>query len=256
MSNHLSRLALDHALANVAPEQRHPHLGGCERCAARLALMQRDYDAFLARFPTLEALQLSRPVERPERASGWSIGWPLGLAGALVTALLLVMFNLGTNSPAPPPQSGVRPKGGSIVDLAVRRGGRSLRYEDSLQLRAGDVLAFRYTTQRRHLLLLSLERSGKVNAYLTDPSRRYSMRVRPGRDVHLGLGVELDDYVGPERVIALLSDRPLDVEAVRHAVLQRFRSLAGDDRDRLELGKLPVDAEQISWLIDKGGRQR
>jgi hypothetical protein len=255
MSNHLSRLALDRVLANVAAGPDLLHLRDCERCAARLALLQQDDNAFLTRFPTMEALERDRPPERPAPAPErkLSIGWPLSVAGALVAALLLLSV-IPRGAPPVPSRGGVRTKGASIVEVAVRRGNRSLLYEDGLELLAGDVLAFRYTTRRRHLLLLSVEGSGKVNAYLTDPSRRQSMQIRPGHNVRLGLGVELDDYVGPERVIALLSDEPLDVEAVRQAVQQRFRALSGDARERLELGELPVDAEQISWLIDKGGR--
>lgn len=253
MSNHLSRLALDRVLANAAAGQYLLHMRDCERCAARLALLQQEDNAFLTRFPTLESFGRDRPAARPATAPErkGALGWPLALAGALVAVLLLLSI-IPRGAPPVPSRGGVRTKGGSIVEVAVRRGDRSLLYEEGLQLRAGDVLAFRYSTRRSHLLLLSVEGSGKVNAYLTDPSRRRSMRIRPGNNVRLGLGVELDDYVGPERVIALLSDEPLDVEAVQQAVRQRFRGLVGDARERLDLGELPVDAEQISWLIDKG----
>ena len=244
MSNHLSRLALDRVLARVAGEQEELHLRACAACAARLAVMQRDYGAFLAAHPTPEVL---RPAPRAARHR--PVGWPLALGGALAAAAL-ILVTVRTIAPERP---STRAKGGSIVTLGVQRSGSALPYSEEQELRPGDVLAFRYSTQRRHLLLLSLERSGKINVYLTDRTRRRSMHIRPGRDLPLGLGVELDDYVGPERVIALLSDEPLEVEAVKQAVRQRLRTLTGEERRRLELGELPLEAEQLSWLIEKGG---
>ena len=140
------------------------------------------------------------------------------------------------------------------MELAVTRGARAFPLEEGLPLGEGDVLALRYTTQLPHLLLLSVESSGKVHVYLTDPSRRRSLPVQPGRNLQLKLGIELDAYVGRERIIALLSGRPLEVETVRQIVRQRFHSLRGEDRDSLELGPLPLDAEQFSWLIEKVSR--
>jgi hypothetical protein len=254
MSGHLSRLALDLVCAGAAGAEERLHLDGCERCAAQLASMRQEYGAFLARFPSLDELARSRPATPERRWWRAAAPWRLGLAGA-VAAAALVAFALSYRQ-HPPPDGGVRAKGSSIVELAVARGGRSFVYEEGLPLRQGDILAFRYTTARPYLLLLSLERSGKVNVYFTDPSRRRSMRIQPGQGVQLKVGVELDDYLGPERVIALLSQSPLEVEAVRRAVLERFGSLGGADRDRLELGPLQLDAEQFGWLLEKGRAER
>ena len=127
-------------------------------------------------------------------------------------------------------QHGLRSKGASLVELAVTRGARAFPLDEGVPLNEGDVLVLRYTTQQPYLLLLSLEGSGKVNVYLTDPSRQQSMRVHPGRNVHLKLGVQLDAYVGRER-IALLSGKPLDVDTVRQTIQERFE-LAADRGSR------------------------
>jgi hypothetical protein len=253
MSPHVSRFALDLVLAGAAGEAERAHVEGCARCSGLVEELRRDDGGFLGRFPSFETLPAGRARAAVPEPRSWIAGWKLGLAGALAAAAVVVALRVVPRDHVPP---GTRLKGGSIVELAVSRGGRSFAHDEGVPLRPGDVLAFRYSTQQPYLLLLSVERSGKVSIYFTDTSRQQSLHIQPGRDVQLKLGVELDEYVGPERVIALLSARPLAVEAVREAVALRFRSLAGSDRDRLELGSLPFEAEQFSWLLDKGRRER
>lgn len=254
MSDHLSPLALDRLLFEADSDSAELHLRGCERCAARLARLREDDAAFLARFPTLEALRSrrdSRPAAAERRSWSWPTRWKLALAGALVTASIAALVFRGVEPPERSHVGAVRTKGISTVELGVSHGELALPIEEGFPLGEGDVLVLRYTTQKPYLLLLSLESSGKVNVYITDPARRRSLRIRPGRNLQLKLGVELDAYVGRERIVALLSASPLEVEAVRQSVEQRFHSLQGEERDRLEIGPLPLEAEQFDWLIEK-----
>jgi hypothetical protein len=148
-----------------------------------------------------------------------------------------------------------------VVELAVVRHGRTEPYRGQ-PLHPGDVLAFRLTTRRSHLLVLSAEASGRVSVLLADPTGRRSMGVPPGRPVVLPRGVELDDYLGREHLLVLLSDRPLEVARVRRLLRRRLTG-APAARDGgtgaaalraspgVARGRLDVDAEQLWWTLHK-----
>jgi hypothetical protein len=252
---HLSRLALDRLLAGgTAPAEARDHLQGCSRCRQRLERMRAADAAFVGRFPSWQALQATRRSALPRRL-------PLGLAlaGSLAAAVVAVVVVRSTSTdqrrggprPALAPVSPTeRSKGSSVVELAVSRNGRSFVY-DGQALQPGDVLAFRTTTAHRYLLLASIERSGAVDVFFADAQGRRSAAIRSGRQVALDRGVELDDYLGRERLIALLSDAPLEVETVRRAIRARWRRLSPAAAEKLQLDRLPLAAEQLSWLIEK-----
>jgi hypothetical protein len=215
--------------------------------------MQAADEAFVGRFPSWEALSA-----RPRSVAPRRLPLGLALAGALaavVLAAVIVRFtpDSGPGGPRPalaPIASGERIKGSSVVELAVSREGRSLVYEGQA-LHPGDVLAFRTSTEHRYLLLASIEEGGAANFFFTDASGRRSSAIRAGRQVALDRGVELDDYLGRERLIALLSDVPLEVETVRRLILERWRRLSPTAAAELRIGRLPLAAEQLSWLIEK-----
>ncbi len=254
-TSHPSRLALDRYLTGAGDEADRAtdeHVRSCPRCAALVKQLRAEDQAFLEQFPTREALAQARPrrARPPLRRKLFRLGLPLAAAMAASVAAVVLW-------PRAPGQvddgGGVRVKGGAVVELAVKRGSRSFPYNGQ-HLRSGDVLAFRYTTRLRYLLLLSLEQSGEVNILLADAAGRRSMGIAPGRKVKLGSGVQLDDAPGAERFIVLLSREPLKAQALRREVSTRFRALTPEDRPGLEIGRLPAGEEQFSWLIRKAAR--
>ena len=143
---------------------------------------------------------------------------------------------------------GLRPKGGSTLKLAVKRGERSFILRDEL-LRAGDVLTLQVNTERPYLVAVGVEASGKVSIYYTDTEGKQSQRIRTGKTVTVGRGIELDNYEGAERLVVLLSDEPLLITQVREVAAASFARLAEEQRESIELGELPLNAEQRSWLL-------
>jgi hypothetical protein len=119
----------------------------------------------------------------------------------------------------------------------VRREGKTFPFENELGLRRGDTLLFRYTSARRHMLLAGIEDSGEVTIFVPDAE------LEPGQNKVAPQGIELDDHLGRERVIVLLSDRPLDPKAVARALEAQ--------QDPLAEPRLESDADQASWLIRK-----
>ena len=239
------------------------HIDSCERCSLRLQRMRSAYQAFLDRYPDEAALGSRRPPEGEAAAQAatqrsrwqWGMGW--SFAGALATAAIVMIAVFRTPAPEQnrPAQEGTpeavtRIKGASIIEIAVKRAGQSLRYSEQ-PLQAGDLLAFRYTTKWKYLLLVSLEQTGKINVFFSDEPGKQSRRITPGNQVSINQGVELDHYAGPERLMALLSDRPLQIEHVRQEITSRFKTINRADKRELRIGKLPFRGEQLTWLLHK-----
>jgi hypothetical protein len=262
-ARHPSRLHLDLYLAGSDVGSRAPHVSECGACQARLERMTADYRDFLERYPAPESLErpgrssadLPEPAavtRAPGRRPAVWLAAAVAVAAASAAALAIGLLLLpGRDAElASAPMSAEREKGGSMVEIAVQRDGTSMRYEDQ-PLRAGDVLAFRVTTNRRYLLVLSVEERGRINVFLTDPSGKRSRAVTPGRRRVLSQGIELDDYVGPERLIALLTDRPLSVATVRRTLAKLLRALPAHARHTLDLPLHRFDGDTLSWLLIK-----
>ena len=221
MSEHASLFALErHRLGETEGEVR-GHIERCDGCLERLRTMESDDRAFLIARPNLGSIGVR---ESPKRAD-WIA--PLFALAACTAAVLLAL---------PEPPETTRMKGDSHVELLVRRGGETFAY-DQRPLREGDTLLFRYTSDRRHMLLAGVEDSGDVSIFVPDAA------LEPGQNRLAPQGLELDDYAGNERVILLLSDEPLDAEAIERTLATHART------DPLETPQLDYDADQVSWLI-------
>jgi hypothetical protein len=207
---HPSRLALDLALIGAAEAADAAHIGACARCRGRLERMEKDRDAFLTAHP-----QLAAPKPKTEHKRRL---WIPALAAA--AAILAVVFL------ARPPQNTERMKGGTHVELWVKRGAESFAF-DGRALATGDTLLFRYTTTRKHLTVIDAEASGKIAVVIDQP-------IEPGTRRTAPTGVALDDYRGEEKIIALFSDGPLD-------------------KTKLETNPTPADlpADRAEWKIER-----
>jgi hypothetical protein len=267
---HLSRLELDRfVLLSEAGDDidrdLSAHVEGCARCRRRLEQIHRADEAFMDRFPSAE--RLDRVAGRPERVSAVDVAEPaspwfrrFAYGGAALAAAAAMIVAVIVFRPSGPPSRKttvtgptVRAKGDSIIEVAVKRQGRSFMYSGQ-PLREGDVVAFRYTTKKHFLMILSLEQSGKINLFLTDPTKRRAMPIQPGVRIRLDRGIELDDYPGPELLIAILTDEPLEVTRVQSVLEKRYRSLSRKRKMGLHLGRLPLPGEVITWLIVKEKR--
>lgn len=253
---HPSELALDELVAGVTTDRARAavsHLEECTRCSERVAMLRRSNDEFLQRFPAAKDLPRRAVIELGQANAGvrawrrWL--WPMG-AAALAAALFAVVLIPAVNDETT--DAGVRVKGGSIVDVAVARDGNFSPFSDQ-RLREGDRLAFRYTTTKRFLMVVSLEASGRVFVVLPAEGSA-SMPIDPGVRRRLENGVQLDDYPGAERLIALLSDTPLDAAEVQKRVTDAYNGLMAPERETLEIPDLGLGADQLSWLVRKESR--
>jgi hypothetical protein len=225
---HLSDLALDRLLSGEASkEARVPvdvHLAACEPCRERHAAISARRAAFLERVPTFDALAASVHTTRNRPSPGARrIGRrALAVAGLATAAGVVLIVKLtptpievsgttGANTPAAPTDT--RPKGGASIAFFLRRGETVTEGGPDTVLRPGDQIRFVYSTARpQYLAILNRDARG-VSVYF--PSGSHAAAIAPGRGVPLDFGVELDGYVGRERVFALFCDAPIALDPVK-----------------------------------------
>jgi hypothetical protein len=146
------------------------------------------------------------------------------MAAAALTALAIIY----------PRDDGLRAKGESAITMFVKRDAAITPYQGEL-LAKGDALVFRYTTKQRHLVLAGREDTGRTSVYWSSP-------IDPGFGRTLPIGIELDDHVGMELVVALFSDGPIADVTIEWAL----------DRANQEDAELPAAFDRTVWQIQKG----
>jgi hypothetical protein len=190
---HLSDLALDRLVDDGAP---HDHLATCAYCTTRLTLRRKEQAAFLQRArPVAFAEGVLQRVRRRRRRLFWAAAPALAAACAL-----LLLF------PRAPDE---RTKGGPVVELYARSGGRVAPHAPGSVYHAGDALQLVYTTPKaRHLLVLDVEEGGRCEVLF-----RSAGPLGPAHRQRLEQSWVLDGEVPSERLFVLFSPRPVDPSA-------------------------------------------
>lgn len=201
----------------------------------------------------------------------------LSIAGAMAAAAAVLVFML---MPSPPPVEpgsdsggfgggGIRFKGARTspeqvepaeVELRVTAAGAHgpVAVEDGGSLPPGAALKFHYsTTDQDFLMVISVDARGSVYSYYPGEGRTSIPAVR-GAGIPLPGGVELDEYLGPERFFALFSSVPLTLDQVEQAVASSKQASQDDGEAWITgLKSLPLGGcVQTSLLIHKTGGPR
>lgn len=233
------------------------HLRTCARCAAALAELDSARQELLGVEPHAQSLVaaraiLARVAER-RRKAWWRLVVPLTLTPVAAAAMVLLVMSRGTVPLAPPPvheMSGamgtVRAKGALLVEAFCKRGDSVFPVKDGDDFVAGDRLRFAYTKDQAGVLLVfGVDDTGRLFPYYRDDALA-GVIAPPGSEVMLPESVELDDHHGWERVFALWTTDALGQDAIRTAVAQALAAVDGDIR---QAARLPVQAEQVSFLL-------
>lgn len=250
---HLSSLALDAlALGALPPGERthaEQHLAHCSACRARAQTQEEARAHFSARVlpATLPSLR-ARALPWWRRPRAWT---PLlGLALATAAALLVVVRAPEQAAPADEePLYGV--KGGASLGVYAHRGERVWKVAQGEALAPGDQVRFRVQPGGLpYLLLVSVDGAGQVSVYHPFGGRRSARVAAPdSAPLELPGSVVLDAAPGPERIYALFSEAPLDVDAVSPVLESLAR---GGPRAIRGHTQLSVSAEaQASFLFEK-----
>jgi hypothetical protein len=217
---HLSDLQIDQKLVDGGAEPE--HVRACEACRRRWDQLAADRQAFLARARPAAFAESVLARKRPRAFVWW---WTL-LAPALAVLALFLW-----------PRDQERFKGPPVaVELFVKSGAQTARFDPDRGYRAGDALQVVYTAgDPLYFTALDVEADGRVTILARDTAP-----LPPGTRRRLDRSFVLDEGSGEERVFVLFSKQPLDERELQRA--------ARDASDRLAL---PV-AWQASYTIRRG----
>jgi hypothetical protein len=236
----LDRLRLGELAGSGDEAETLAHLRQCLDCSRRLRELGEP--------PTpmdLEAVwrRVRRGIVR--QALGWLLEpaprWFL-LAGGVAAVLALTW-----RSPAPPD---IVIKGGPwrLGVIARTDAGRTFAATPGSPLSAGDRLRFEVSTTwpRGFAAVISLDSAGVVSPLV--PAAGQAAEVRGGRRLLLDAAVELDETLGPERILLVGCPRAIPVADV---VAAGRKALARAQGDLRAVGDLGLSCEQETFWIVK-----
>lgn len=218
------------------------HVAGCERCARALAQMEREAADFRREVPFEAFARAALARSRGRERARWARPAALAAAAALVLGLLSGPLETALSS-----RGRNHVKSAAAVDLYAGGIGAAPRTVQSGEaLAPGERIRVGYhAADGRYLLVLSVDESGEVTPLYPEAGR--SLKAQPGNQVRmLPDSVELTGR-GWERLIALISDEPLEVAA---AVAQARGEFARA-RSLQAMTPLPLRADEYSYLLKK-----
>lgn len=228
----------------------HAHLHACPACANRYEALQAHTVTFQGQ-ASQRALpeRIVRQAHRQRhRAAG--LGAAVVALGGLVIAVgggALHHLSAGTALPL----ADLRAKGSVSLDVIKARPG--MRAESMLpgdMAVPGDTLQFRVVSQTSGFLAIaSVDGAGTVSLYAPQGDAAL-LRIEKGQSLIAG-AVELDQVLGPERLMALVCPRPLPGTRIVTAIQTGLRA-AGGQADALDEEGTGLGCTHASFSFRKG----
>ncbi len=252
-TEHLGELTLRRRRAGEAPggageaEKIDVHLAACAACKARLRALddeQRRFEQEISfdRFAAgVERAARQTTAARADRPRARRIWWYPALAMAAGVALVITFVPRASNRGGNDRDATNRIKGGAGVTVRVAgaAGQRTARIDVAEPLAPGERLRIGYQSGgHRYLLSLSIDQHGAVTPLYPEVGASLPVPEGPDRATrYLPDSLELTG-AGIERIIVVLSDQPIDVEAARRSARAAY-DRAGGDLSRLPPLALP-----------------
>lgn len=231
------------------------HVDTCEACGATLRSFAREQAAFEAEVPfeRFEAgverarEQQTQARSEPAPRAPWVRPLMAVAASAVVLVLARPMLERGGVSD---PVAGNRLKGGASAELRIGGGGEPQRVAsvDAPEgLRPGERVRLGYSAEAfRYVAALSVDAQGEVTPLY--PESGDSLSVETGAGQHwLPESVEFTG-AGAERVVLVLTDTPVSMDALSDAARNAF---AAAGRDVTRMAPLDVAGAQTQWVLLK-----
>jgi hypothetical protein len=251
-ANHLGELALRrHRAGEALPGDAGAHIAACAECRAR----ERALDDEQRRFEQeISFDRFAAGVERAARGAdrrprGALRAWMAAPVFAAAAAVLLVV------SFRPGPRRGHNEIKGS-ADITVRVAGSTGSQRTAAPgapeaLAPGDRVRIGYIAgDHRYLLALSVDDRGTVTPLYPESGRSVPAAKDAGNATRYLPDSLVFTEAGTERLIVILSDRPLEVDAARRAARAAYDRAKGDILHLPPLD-LPVPGEQFQRTFIK-----
>jgi hypothetical protein len=222
------------------------HATSCPECRARARALddeQRRFEQEISFDRFAAGVERAARGAQTRRRSGLGRLWMAAPLVAMAAAVALVATFR--------PHEANRTKGGAGMTVRVAGGGgqRDARVEGAERLARGERLRIGYQPEgHRYLLSLSIDDHGTVTPLY--PERGASLPVPDGAASatrYLPDSLELTG-AGLERIVVVLSDQPIDVDAAKKAARAAYDKAGGD------LGRLPrlgLPGEEFSRTFAK-----
>jgi hypothetical protein len=221
------------------------HQRRCDRCAQLATSLDDYHKEFTATALPRTRARVRAGVESQRRRRWWWTGAFLAPV-AVAAAVVLVV---GRRPVVVDDEGLTAEKGGPSLGIVARRGARVFPITSGERVHPGDQIRFVLRGVIYPFgLIASVDGAGEPNIYV--PYRGdASVPVALGSRVEVEGSIVLDGRLGPERVFALFSRRPLSAASVRQALA----ALGGKGGEAIrKVSALPVDADaQSSVLLEK-----
>lgn len=226
------------------------HLDGCEKCRGQMATLENERREYLLKHPFREFAARNLPGGKSARKTFLAPRWlpaVAGLAACLVLVPVVLRYGMKDKLVA---ETGVRTKGGPVLEYYLKRGGVVTAGQPSDPVRASDELQFVYAAgSHAYVTLASIDSRGHVSLYRADAeipgagktaatqsgsvpegaeSRPLSQPAKPGEKQTLPFAVTLDDSPGSELFVMIYGAAPLTGSAVENWLLEAYTRAAGN----------------------------
>ena len=223
--------------AVISVEER-AHIETCDLCTRRIEAMRAERAAFLSVRPPEVFIQEISAGRRRDRFSG-AFEWlllprvlvPAAAAIVLATAVGVYLpnrYDLRDRHVAVDNRISLKGKGNLQLTLFVSRNGApAVLHEKSEPLLAGDVLKFGIQSRRSgSVTIANIDDKGTVSIYIS-PDGKGSSTIKAGELNLLNDTIQLDDFVGMELIVAILTQKPISKSDVESALGKAYNSTAG-----------------------------
>jgi hypothetical protein len=238
------------------------HAGACAECKARLRGLddeQRRFEGAISfdRFAAGVERAARGPRVAPRRRPPARV-WALPTLALAAAVAVVVTFHgrapeVGVGAPGhrvpPPGWDGIKGGAGMTVRIAGTAGQRTAQTDATEALAPGERLRLGYQSGgHRYLLSLSIDQHGEVTPLYPEQGSSLTVPAAIPNATHfLPDSVELTG-AGLERIIVVLSDQPISVEAARAAARAAYDRAGGDLG---HLPKLDLPGEQFTRSFAK-----
>ncbi|OJH38809.1 ACP synthase [Cystobacter ferrugineus] len=249
MSTHPSEWTLRRLHARELPgpesQQAWEHVSSCTECREVMKGLEADQARFEEEVPFDRfAAEVERALRKPPAAP--SRPRLNGFLVAVAATVLLVVAVRPLLSPSP---SLNRLKGGASAELRIGGDGpqRAVLPGTTEALLPGERVRLGYVADSyRYVMAVSVDDTGEVSALYSEQGM--SLPVEAGAGTHWLPESVLFTGTGHERVVLVLSDKPLRVEAVQAAARRIWEAAGGKVAAMSTLG---VEGEELHWLLRK-----